>query len=181
MARVLEAISSAFFVFATFLLWVLAAYLLLDACWQVISAIPGPADPAERILESIGLIIIAFAVVELSRFIAEEEVVHKRELRSPREARRSLTKFITIIIIALSLEALVMVFEANRTDISHAIYPAALFGAAVLALVGLGAYQWLSRQVEQTVRPGADEAEPDVTRAGAEPETKEKPRGALGS
>src|SRR5690606_24819371 len=65
-----------------------------------------------------------------------------------REARRSLTRFITTIIIAFSLEALVMVFEANRRELGDAIYPTALFAAAVFALVGLGTYQWLSNKVE---------------------------------
>ena len=55
-------------------------------------------------------------------------------VRSPREARRSLTKFITIIVVAFSLEALVMVFEANRTNAQHAIYPTALFAVVVTVL-----------------------------------------------
>ena len=52
--------------------------------------------------------------------------------------RRSLTKFITIVVIAASLEALVMVFETSRTDVTRAIYPAALFAAAMVALLALG-------------------------------------------
>ena len=71
----------------------------------------------------------------------------KKELRSAVEARRSLTKFITIIVIAVALESLVMTFETGRTDITHAIYPAALFTAAMFALIALGAFQWLSSRI----------------------------------
>ena len=63
------------------------------------------------------------------------------------EARRSLTKFITIIVIAASLEALVMVFETSRTDVTKSIYPAALFAAAMFALVRSGLFQWLSSRI----------------------------------
>ena len=71
------------------------------------------------VLDSVGLVIIGFAIVETSKFIAEEEILRRKELRSAVEARRSLTKFITIIVIAASLEALVMIFEASRTDVTN--------------------------------------------------------------
>lgn len=48
----------------------------------------------------------------------------ERELR---EARRSMTKFMTIIIIALSLEAVVGIFKAAREkDFQAMLYPAAV-------------------------------------------------------
>jgi hypothetical protein len=86
-----------------------------------------------KIVDSVGLLIIGFAVVETAKFIAEEEVVRKRELRSAVESRRSPTKFITIMVIAGSLEALVMVFKTSRTSIPDTMYPAALFVASMLA------------------------------------------------
>ena len=99
------------------------------------------------VLESVGLVIIGFAIIETAKFIAEEEILRRKELRSAVEARRSLTKFITIIVIAASLEALVMIFETSRTDVTEAIYPAALFAAAMFALIALGAFQWLSSRI----------------------------------
>jgi hypothetical protein len=142
---------------------VLAAYLIGLACWQVVGAL-GAEDPQSRILDSIGLIIISFAVMELAKFVFEEEVARKAELRSARESRRSLTKFITIIVIALSLEALVMVFEASQTDLRATIYPATLFAAAVFALIGLGTCQWLSHKVEPS--PASDRFETRPQDAG---------------
>ena len=70
-------------------------------------------------LESVGLVIIGFAIIETAKFVAEEEILRRKELRSAVESRRSLTKFITIIVIAVSLEALVMVFETNHGDITR--------------------------------------------------------------
>ena len=119
--------------------------LLFGAVWEMIGALLH--GDVLKLLDGVGLIIIGFAIIETSKFIAEEEILRDKELRSAVESRRSLTKFITIIIIAASLEALVMVFETSRTDVTRSIYPAALFAAVMLALVSLGAFQWLSSRI----------------------------------
>ena len=141
-------VALAYFVAATIALMGLAILLLTSAIWEIIVAILALADVVEVVLDSIGLLIIGFAVVETAKFIAEEEIIRRRELRSSVESRRSLTKFITIVVIAASLEALVMIFKASRTDISQAIFPALLFMASMFALISLGAYQWLSSRID---------------------------------
>lgn len=136
-----------YFVIATLMLMLMAVGLLIGAVIEVVrDFIAG--DAVGAILDGIGLLIIGFAVVETAKFIAEEEIIRDRELRSPRESRRSLTKFVTILVIAASLEALVMVFKTNREGIELAIYPAALFIAAMFALIALGLYQWLSSRID---------------------------------
>ena len=146
MQKFYDWLASAYFIAATIILMLLALLLLISAVWEIVAALTSP-DLIEVALNSIGLLIIGFAVVETAKFIAEEEILRRRELRSPMESRRSLTKFITIIVIAASLEALVMTFEAGRTDVEDAIYPAALFIASMFALISLGAYQWLSSRI----------------------------------
>ena len=148
-----------YFVLATALLVIVALTLLTMATWDAIVALPTP-EAVETLLDSAGILIIGFAVIETAKFIAEEEIVRRRELRSPAESRRSLTKFVTIIVIAASLEALVMVFKTGRDDIALTVYPAVLFAVAMLALVALGAYQWLSSRIEPTSpqEEAADEA-----------------------
>jgi hypothetical protein len=141
-----------YFVVATSFLLVLAALLLLAAVWELLVALVH--GDVLRLLDSAGLVIIGFAIIETSKFIAEEEILRNRELRSAVESRRSLTKFVTIIVIAASLEALVMVFEASRGDVSQAIYPAILFAATMLGLVSLGAFQWLSSRIAPPPDPG---------------------------
>lgn len=140
-------IASAYFVTATLGLMLLAILLLGMAVFDVVASVRSD-DRVQNILDSIGLLIIGFAVVETSRFIAEEEIFRDKELRSSVESRRSLTKFITIIVIAGSLEALVMVFKTSRDAISAVIYPSVLFIASMFALVALGGYQWLSSRIK---------------------------------
>ena len=148
MKQFYEKVALAYYVTATVALMLLAALLLVSAVSEVISAALTSSDLVNAALDSVGLLIIGFAVVETAKFIAEEELLRKRELRSPLESRLSLTKFITIIVIAASLEALVMVFKTSRTSIPESIYPAMLFVASMAALVSLGAYQWLSSRIE---------------------------------
>jgi hypothetical protein len=145
MGKLYATVALAYFVTATALLMLLALILLGLAVWEIVGALQH--GEVLGVLDSAGLVIVGFAIVETSKFVAEEEVLRSKELRSAVESRRSLTKFITIVVIAASLEALVMVFEAGRTEMSRVLYPAALFAAAMFALLALGAFQWLSSRI----------------------------------
>ena len=120
MKQLYERIALLYYGLATAFLMLLALVLLGTAVWEL-------APPSRRrglgVLDSAGLVIIGFAIVETSKFIAEEEISAARSCARRWKARRSLTKFITIIVIAASLEALVMVFETSRTDIRRLDLP----------------------------------------------------------
>ncbi|UUP18716.1 hypothetical protein [Nitratireductor thuwali] len=150
--KLYETAAFTYFLVATVTLLISAFLLVGFAVWEVATGMMSTeisgVDRVRRTLDGVGLMIIGFAVVEAGTFIAEEELFRKRELRSTQESRRSITKFITIIVIAASLEALVMIFKTSREQISAVIYPAALFTSAMIALVALGIYQWLSSRVE---------------------------------
>jgi hypothetical protein len=129
-------------------LMLLTLVLVVLALWALITDTLAGKSDTFRILESVGLIIVSVAIFDVSKFLIEEEVLRDRELRSIREARRSLTKFMTIIIIAISLEALVSVFETTQEHVQWLLYPSLLLLSAVLALVGLGFFQWLSSKAD---------------------------------
>ena len=145
--KIYSSIALTYFIVATIFLMFIAFLLLIAAVVEIATNIT-TGSHVEASLSSISLLVIGFAVVETAKFIAEEEIMRKRELRSSTESRRSITKFITIIVIAASLEALVMVFQSTREGIEFAVYPAFLFMASMLALVALGAYQWLSSRID---------------------------------
>lgn len=138
--------ATTYFLLATIALMLLAFIILGIAIWHAIAGFSGDSL-VSTVLSSVSLLVIGFAVIETAKFIAEEEILRNRELRSTTESRQSITKFVTIIVIAASLEALVMVFQASRENIALAIYPAMLFMASMFALVALGAYQWLSSRI----------------------------------
>ena len=146
MRKLYMKLAQAYFLSATIILMVLSFVLLATALWEVFATFLA-GNPVDALLSSISLLVIGFAVVETAKFIAEEELLRKRELRSSTESRRSLTKFVTIVVIAASLEALVMVFQANREGLELVLYPAGLLAAAMFALLCLGAYQWMSSRI----------------------------------
>jgi hypothetical protein len=155
--RAIDLLALLFYAVTALALALFAVSLLGIAVANLARGVLAEAALLGQTLESIGLVVIALAVFDLAKFLVEEEILRDRELRSAREARQTLTKFFTIVIIALSLEALVLVFEAKTDGVALILYPTALMAVGVLALVGLGLFHRLS-----TPPPGrADDAAAD--------------------
>jgi putative Mn2+ efflux pump MntP len=96
----------------------------------------------------VGAIIIAAAITDVAQYIIEEEVFHEKELRDPAEARKTITKIIVIIAIAVSIEGLIYIFKAGTKDLQLLLYPAGLIFVSSLSIVALGIYQKLSVSAE---------------------------------
>ncbi len=101
-------------------------------------------------LQSVGAVIIAVAILDVAKYMIEEEVFRNKELRSSKEVRETLTKIMVIVAIAVSIEALVYIFKAGSKDLKLLVYPASLIVTVVLLIVGLGFYQKLSINSEST-------------------------------
>jgi L-asparagine transporter-like permease len=108
-------------------------------------------DAGSVLLAAIGYVVIAIAVFDVAKYFIEEEVIRGREMRGAAEARRSLTKFISTIAIAIFIEGLVIVFQASKERLPEMIYPTALLLTAIVIVVGLGIFQRLSADVEKKV------------------------------
>ena len=122
------------------------------AIWQVTHAFIYSGSVVNVMLDGIGQIVISVAVFDVAKYLMEEEVLRERELRSPREARQTLTKFLVIIAIAVTLEALVFIFGAGTRDVNDLLYPTLLLAVSVLLVVGLGLFQRLSMYTESHAR-----------------------------
>jgi len=142
-----------------FTLLAAAVMLIGVAVWRTVTGYWTGEAAFENLLDAIGLIIIAVAVADVGKFLFEEEVVADREMRRPAEARGSLTKFMSIMIVALSLESLVLIAKTSRETVGDIVYPGLLMLLAVLALVGLGLFQKLSQNATAVVPPDRDEGE----------------------
>ena len=97
------------------------------------------------LLDAIGLIVIGMAVFDVSIFLLEKEVFHSHDNKSHSKERETLLKFLVIISIAVSLEALVFIFETGKKDVTMLIYPTFLLIATVFLVISLGVYQKLSQ------------------------------------
>jgi hypothetical protein len=105
-------------------------------------------------LDVIGYLIIAIAVFDVAKYLLEEEVARGQERRRASEVRKSLTKFISTMIIAVFLEALVVIFKVARDDVNLLLYPTALIVAGTGMMLGLGLFQRLSASVERDIARG---------------------------
>jgi hypothetical protein len=150
----LELLARAVFGAIAAFMMALAAGLIIYAGIQLVNVFNTPeSNVGRQLLDSVGYTIIAVAVFEVAKYIFEEEVLEPTEMRHAGEARRSLTKFISTIAIAVFLEAIVTVFQTSKeTPVSNMLYPTLLLFAGVALVVGLGAFQRLSASAERAVQ-----------------------------
>ena len=119
--------------------------------WHGIS--PGAALPLRErfnaVLESIGLLTIAVVALELSQTILEEEVQREVQVSSPTRVRRFLSRFMVVVIVALSIETLVAVFELAHEDPSRLPHAASIGIAAGVLLAAWGVFIRLNKSAEE--------------------------------
>jgi hypothetical protein len=152
MIKSMEMLSRIAFGAASLVLMALSLALVVNGALTVVAGITSSwADASDALLSAIGYVVISIAVFDVAKYFIEEEVIRGRELRIISEARRSLTKFISTISIAVFIEALVTVFRVSKNDVDKLLYPTALLLTAIMIVVGLGLYQRLSAEVEQKV------------------------------
>ena len=151
-ARAMDAVSRAVFGLASLVLMLIAVALSVYSAYLIVAALRQGWDRAGAgLLEAIGYVVIAVAVFDVSKYFVEEEVIRGREMRIASEARRSLTKFVSTIVIAVFIEGLVMVFRESGKDVTRILYPAAILLMGILIILGLGIFQRLSATVEAEV------------------------------
>lgn len=119
--------------------------MMVVAIWGIWISVHEKTLLVKALLNAIGLIVIGMAVFDVSKFLLEEEVFQNTGEKSPQKQRETLIKFLGIIAIAVSLEALVFIFDAGKKEISDLIYPTFLLISAILLVVGLGVYQKLTQ------------------------------------
>jgi hypothetical protein len=151
-------ISRAVFGLASFALMLLAVGMIAQGLYEAIVGFWEPDKGKTALLGAIGYIIIAIAVFDVAKFLVEEEVFESREKREAGEARRSLTKFISTIAVAVFLEGLITVFRVSTDRIAEMLYPTLLLLSGTLLVLGLGVYQRLSVTVERQVEENGSEA-----------------------
>jgi lipopolysaccharide export LptBFGC system permease protein LptF len=152
MTHAMELVSRAVFGLASAVLMLIALALSIYSAGLITFALRGPwGEAGTGLLGAIGYVVIAVAVFDVAKYFVEEEVIRGREMRLPSEARRSLTKFVSTIAIAVFIEGLVMVFRQGSEDVGLILYPASILVLGVVIILGLGLYQRLSADVERQV------------------------------
>ncbi|MDD5394136.1 MAG: hypothetical protein PHE17_14075 [Thiothrix sp.] len=149
MQKIVTAGSTVIYLFAALSLIGMALMIMGWSVYEVVSNVPVRGEFIPAMLQAVGTIIIAAAILDVAKYMIEEEVFMNKELREPEEARKTITKIMVIISIAVSIEGLVYVFKAGTKDIKLLPYPASLIIVSVFLIVGLGIYQKLSVTIEK--------------------------------
>jgi hypothetical protein len=137
---------SALFIVCALALISLAGFEL----WQGIQPISTVSlrERLNAVLESIALLTVAVAALELGQTILEEEVQREAQMSAPTRVRRFLSRFMIVLVVALSIEALVAVFQFSHEAPAHLPYAAAIGLMAAALLVAWGLFVWLNQSVE---------------------------------
>ncbi len=148
MQKMFQIIFSGVHLFAALILIALSLIIMGWSVYEVIFSIKVAEGFIPLMLQSVGAIIISAAIIDVAQYMMEEEVFKSKELRDPVEARRTITKIIVIITIAVSIEGLVFIFKAGTNDLTLLLYPALLIAVSAVLIVALGLYQKLSATIE---------------------------------
>ena len=111
----------------------------------------GKTSITDRHLKPFGVIIyltLGLAVFDLGKTILEEEVLMQKDIFRHSSTRRTITRFIAAILIAVSIEGLLMMFKAalsNNVDMMPAVW---MMMTSIGLLIGLGLYVYLGAKAE---------------------------------
>ena len=143
-----------FFLVCGFALIAFAGYEM----WQAVRPDGGATirDRFNAILEGIGLLTIAVASLELGQTIIEEEVLRKEHMSAPTRVRRFLSRFMIVIVVSLSIEFLVAVFQLIHDNPAQLPHASTVGIAAALLLAAWGLFIRLNKSAEE-IEPEAME------------------------
>ena len=116
------------------------------------------------ILESIALLTVAVAALELGQTILEEEVQRETHMSGPTRARRFLSRFMVVLVVALSIETLVVAFRLSHEAPEQLPYVAGIGLTAAALLAAWGIFVRLNRSAEELEPEGMEQAKKEDRR-----------------
>jgi len=104
---------------------------------------------AQRIIEAIGLLAAAVVALQIAQTIAEEEVMRDAHINGPTRVRRFLSRFLVVVVVAMTIEGLVAVFKAAHENPAHMLYAASIVFSSAALLAGWGLFIRMNRYAEE--------------------------------
>lgn len=157
------------YTFIVICLFLVVGVLLYSAVTELLSMFDGvDVDLHLKPFSTIIFLTLAMAVFDLGKTTLEEEVLMHKDIFRHSSTRRTITRFIAAILIAVSIESLLLMFKSvlgSPEDLGSAV---AMMGASIGLLVGLGIYVYLGAKAESVLRqstksrrlgPGLDNAQ----------------------
>jgi hypothetical protein len=104
---------------------------------------------AQDIIEAMGWLAAAVVALQIAQTIAEEEVVRGAHVSGPTRVRRFLSRFLVVLIVALTIEGLVATFRAVHENPAQLPAAASILGGTAVLLAGWGVFIRLNRYAEE--------------------------------
>jgi hypothetical protein len=115
-------------------------------------------DRIHEILNGIAVLTVALATLELGQTVIEEQVQRGTPISAPTRVRRFLSRFMIVLVVALSIESLVLVFEFSYQQPEFLPQAAVVGLIAAALLVAWGAFIRLNQGAEQLEPEGIERA-----------------------
>ncbi|MDO9207796.1 MAG: hypothetical protein Q7T91_06050, partial [Sulfuricurvum sp.] len=103
-------------------------------------------ETLQHVFKSIIGITLAIAIYDLAKTILEQEVFYRSLTLEEGSEYKTLTKFLTSIIIALSIESLMVVFKVAIDDIRNMNYAFYLISGVGILIVSMAVLNYVSRK-----------------------------------
>ncbi len=136
-------------------LFCVVATLIYSAGHELYLAVSAAVGSKDAHLKPFGVIIfltLALAIFDLGKTTLEEEVLMHKDIFRHSSTRRTITRFVAAILIAVSIEALLLMFKAALGDGGNLIPAVWMMLAAVGLLISLGLYVYLGARAESLLR-----------------------------
>jgi len=135
-------------------LFFIVGILLFSAGNEIINLLCDP-NPEDIRLKPFGIIIfltLALAIFDLGKTTIEEEVLMQKDILRHSSTRRTITRFIATILIAVSIEALLLMFKSVLGSSEYLVNAVAMMATSVGLLIGLGIYVYLGAKAETLLK-----------------------------
>jgi hypothetical protein len=142
-----HSITKGFYILAGLSMIVLSVFTILFSIYDFITYLfSHHAVSLEMIFKPIIAFTLSIAIFDLAKTILEQEVFFKSYSKNSRVETKILTKFLTTIIIALSIEALIVVFKIAINDYVQMVNAFYLIAGIALILVSLTIFIYFSQK-----------------------------------
>ena len=125
--------------------------ILLYSAGNEITALLLDPSPEKLQIKPFSIIIfltLALAIFDLAKTTVEEEVLMQKDILRHSSTRRTITRFIATILIAVSIEALLLMFKSVLGSPEYLSKAVAMMATSVGLLIGLGCYVYLGAKAE---------------------------------
>ncbi len=127
----------------------LLMYLAAKECWNVLQALLNENDDKLLPFGVVIYLTLALAIFDLGKTTLEEEVLLYKDILRHSSTRRTITRFIAAIIIAVLIEALLMIFKsALKESGEHIMQAVWIIFAAGFLLLCMAIYVFLGSKAE---------------------------------